>query len=64
MTDIDAILTCERQISELRLRIAELQNGSGRGSGFLPSSEVIMMLEDNLSAWEARKEDLLKGSRA
>jgi hypothetical protein len=63
MIDMDAILTCEWQISELKLRIAELQNGSDRGGGFLASSQVIMMLEDNLSAWEARKEDLVKGGR-
>lgn len=62
MTDMDAILSCDWQISELRLRIAELQNGSDQGSGFLASSEVIMMLEDNLSAWEARKERLVKGN--
>lgn len=59
MTDENAKLKCERRISELRLRIADLQNGSGRGSGVLPSSKIIEFLEDTLSAWEARKKSVV-----
>lgn len=64
MIDENPKLRCERRISELRLRIADLQNGSERGSGVLPSSKIIEFLKDTLAAWEARKRSFVESDKA
>jgi hypothetical protein len=58
MVSIEAQLRCEWHIADLKLRIAQLKEGSGLGSATLSSAEFIDLLQQTLDSWEERKKTL------
>ena len=60
MISIEAKLNCEWHIADLKLRIAQLKEGSRLGSNRLASAEFIDLLQHNLDSWEERKKTLVE----
>ena len=60
MISIEAKLNCEWHIADLKLRIAQLKEGSRLGSDGLASAEFIDLLQHNLDSWEERKKTLVE----
>ena len=60
MTSIEAKLNCEWHIADLKLRIAQLKEGSRHGSHGRASAEFIDLLHHNLDSWEQRKKTLVE----
>lgn len=58
MSTIEEKLNCERHIADLKLRIAQLKEGSHLGSDVLPSGQFIDLLQQTLDSWEERKKTL------
>ena len=58
MTNIEAKLNCEWHIADLKLRIAQLKEGSRLGSDRRASAEFIDLLQHTLNNWEERKKTL------
>ena len=60
MTSIEAKLNCEWHITDLKLRIAQLKEGSRLGSHGRASAEFIDLLQHNLDSWEELKKTLVE----
>ena len=60
MTDLDSKLSCERHIADLKLRLAQVKEGSRLGGDALASAEFIDLLQHNLDSWEQRKKTLVE----
>ena len=58
MPSIEAKLSCERHIADLKLRLAQVKEGSLLGGDALASAEFIDLLQHNLDSWEERKKIL------
>ena len=60
MISIEAKLSCEWHIADLKLRLAQVREGSRLGDDALASAEFIDLLQHNLDNWEERKKTLVE----